>query len=368
MNDELLRFVRESLGRGLPRASIREQLLAAGWRADEIEAALAAYAEADFPIPVPRRRPYLSAREAFLYLVLFATLYASAFNVGQVLFAMIERAIPDPLHPATDWSRFGVWTRGATAGLVIAFPIFLMLSRLIGGEVRREPEKRGSPVRKWLTYLTLLIAALVIIGDLTVLVTRLLAGELAPRFVLKVLVVFLIAATAFWHYLSDLRREERGAGAPAPGATPLARLAAVAVLAVTASGLFFSGSPREARLRQLDERRVEQLRALSGAIEAFARARGRVPDSLAVLLRLPDTFGAETLRDPASGRPFEYRALDSLRYELCAEFQLDDTKPEAPGAVRPRSEFWKHPAGRHCFTFEVTPRVADPVAPPTIGP
>ncbi|MEK7330185.1 MAG: DUF5671 domain-containing protein [Candidatus Eisenbacteria bacterium] len=241
MNDELQRFVREALARGLAREAIRDQLLKAGWRTDEVEAALRTYAESDFPVPVPRRRPYLNAREAFLYLVLFATLYASAINTCQVLFALIERWLPDPAQRASEWRRFGDWVRGATAGIIIAFPIYLLLSRVIGREVAREPEKRGSAIRKWLTYITLFIAALVIIGDLTVLVTRVLGGELAPRFLLKVLVVFLIAATVFGHYLGDLRREEQEAGAPMAATGPGARAAAGAVFVVMILGLVLSG-------------------------------------------------------------------------------------------------------------------------------
>ena len=57
MNSDLQRFVRDALGRGLPREAIREALRKGGWRPEEVEAALAAYAEAEFPIPVPRRRP-----------------------------------------------------------------------------------------------------------------------------------------------------------------------------------------------------------------------------------------------------------------------------------------------------------------------
>ena len=59
MNPDLQAFVRESLARGIPRATIAERLREAGWQPDEIEPALAAWAEAEFPIPIPRRRPYL---------------------------------------------------------------------------------------------------------------------------------------------------------------------------------------------------------------------------------------------------------------------------------------------------------------------
>jgi hypothetical protein len=356
VNSDLQRFVREALGRGLQRPAIRDALTQAGWRADEVTAALNAFAENDFPVPVPRRRPYLNAREAFLYLVLFATLYTSAFNTGQVLFALIERWVPDALGGRYDW-RSNDWARGATAGIIIAFPIFLLISRVIGREVDREPEKRGSPIRKWLTYITLFVAALVIIGDLTVLVTRVLGGELAPRFLLKTLVVFLIAAIVFGHYLGDLRRDEEDAGTPKSGTTLLARAAAIAVFAVMGVGLVMSGRPGDERARQLDQQRIMALETIRGSIQVFHAARHRLPASLEELQQQPDGIAAETVLDPGTSRPYEYRTLDSLGYELCAEFEAADLGQAPARRNRPTptgSEFWRHPAGRKCFHLEVT--------------
>jgi hypothetical protein len=43
----------------------------------------------------------------------------------------------------------------------------------------------------------------------TTLIYSLLGGELTARFVLKVLVVAVIAGTIFWFYVSDLRVDER---------------------------------------------------------------------------------------------------------------------------------------------------------------
>src|SRR5690606_27640439 len=91
--------------------------------------------------------------------------------------------------------------RWSVASLVIAFPVFLYLSWLMGRAIRREPMKRASRVRKWLTYLTLFIAASVLVGDLITLLYNFLGGELGLRFMLKVLTVGVIAGTVFVYYL-----------------------------------------------------------------------------------------------------------------------------------------------------------------------
>ncbi|MDP3793513.1 MAG: hypothetical protein Q8R07_02045, partial [Candidatus Uhrbacteria bacterium] len=63
MSNDLQPFIKEALTAHIPRAKIKEQLIAAGWQEDEVKNALDAYVDSDFPIPIPKRRPYLSARE-----------------------------------------------------------------------------------------------------------------------------------------------------------------------------------------------------------------------------------------------------------------------------------------------------------------
>lgn len=201
-------FVRDALLKGISRDTIEAALTAAGWTPEQTRDALDAYADVAFPVPVPKPRPYLSPREAFLYLVLFATLYLSAYHLGSLLFDFINRAFPDaadPIYPANIVHSM----RWSVASLVIAFPLFLFVARHLGKDLARNPVKRLSAVRRWLTYLTLFIAATVLIGDLITLVYNVLGGELSIRFVLKVLVVAMIAGTIFGYYLRDLRREEK---------------------------------------------------------------------------------------------------------------------------------------------------------------
>lgn len=209
-HDELQHFVKESLSRGLKRSVIKDALVQAGWKTDQVDHALDSYAQVEaFPIPVPRPKAYLSAREAFMYLVLFTTLYLTTFNLGRLIFQFANLAFPDPaaLYDVASSAREAI--RFSVASLVIAFPIFLYMSMLIGRSIKRDPSKRASKVRKWLTYMTLFVAAGVIIGDLTALVYNFLGGELSLRFALKVLTVAVIAGGIFGYYLWDLRQEER---------------------------------------------------------------------------------------------------------------------------------------------------------------
>lgn len=203
---DLEAFVRDGLQRGLARGDIESAMLTAGWTPEQARNALGAFADVDFPIPVPRPRPYLSAREAFVYLVLFAALYLSAYHLGNLCFEFIERAFPDPsvtAYGGRDELRF------SASALIVGFPLFVYMSWFINRGLERSPIKRLSAVRRWLTYLTLFLAVTILAGDLIALVYNLLGGELTVRFVLKAATVAVIAGGVFGYYLSDLRREER---------------------------------------------------------------------------------------------------------------------------------------------------------------
>ncbi len=205
--DELTDFVQASLQQRIPRPQIEEILLRAGWERDQVQRALARFADVEFAVPVPRPRPYLSAREAFLYLVMFATLYSSALALGGMLFAFIERALPDPTNVVSA-ERFYDSVRWSLANLLVAFPVFAALAVSTQRAITRDPARRASRVRKWLTYLTLFLGASILIGDVVALLNGVLKGELPTRFALKVLVIAAIAGTGFIYYLRELRRDE----------------------------------------------------------------------------------------------------------------------------------------------------------------
>ena len=209
MQSELQAFVREALLKGLDRKDIDGAMKNAGWEEAERQEALTAFAEEAFPVPVPRRRPYLSAREAFMYLFLFMTLYLSAFHLGSLLFAIINRAFPDALNASYYGASLMTEIRLSVSTLLVAFPVFVWISSILRRALVRHPENRDSKIRKWLTYLTLFGSSGVIISDVISLVYHLLGGELTTRFVLKTAVVLLIAGLIFGYYLWDLRQDEQ---------------------------------------------------------------------------------------------------------------------------------------------------------------
>lgn len=107
-----------------------------------------------------------------------------------------------------------------------------------------------------------------------------------------------------------------------------------------------------------DERRIADLQRLSHAIDVF-RARQHVLP--AALVRLPTEPAAPVhTYDPVTNRPYDYRPLGPLAYELCARF--DRAGPDE------RKDFWWHDAGRYCFALETREERKPPSAAPAAVP
>ena len=351
VNADLHRFVHDALARGVPRETIRSALREARWPDDEIDAELAAWHDVGIGLPVPRRRIGISAREAFLHLLLFVSLYLVAYHAGAILFGWFERLWPDraSLDTIADPRRDTI--RLSVASLLVAFPIYLFTARLIGRAVARDPEKRNSGVRRWLTYLTLFNAACVLIGDLIAILLGLLKGELTQRFVSKAAVVGSIAGWLFTHYLRALRRDEVEPPTTPAARTWPARAAGTAVVLVLALGLWLVGTPAQVRRQALDQRRIEDLQSLSQEVNAFEAAQHRLPATTDELREWNPGRSPLHWRDPVRRTLYAYRSLDAGRFALCATFDAADSVAPYGGGV---DDFWRHGAGPVCFKFRAT--------------
>ena len=338
INEELTNFLKEGLERGLPREQLEETLLEAGWPRDQVRSALEEFADIRFPIPVPRPKPYLFAREAFVYLVLFSTLYVSAFNLGALLFQFIDEVFP-PSSGGGDLEAM----RWSISLLVVAFPVFVFVSRTNERAIRQDPRRRLSKVRRWLTYLTLFVAASILIGTMTNIVYNLLSGEMPPRWVLQVLTVGTIAGSVFRYFQQDFRNEEKTSSG-----SVLFVASVITVIAAVGVGLFIIGPPMEERARRFDNRRVEDLEGIVDATELYWTRHSRLPVSLDELTAEPGVMMMINTTDPANSETYGYQAVDSTHYEVCASFEQESGETSSNSA----RNLWAHDSGLHCFTVE----------------
>ncbi len=177
-----------------------------GWPEEDVYRALADHYEGRSGLQVPNYKRSGSAKDAFLYLLNFSTLATWTIGLGAVIFTLIDRWIKDPLGPVNYYANSYYQIADSLACVIVAFPVYLLVMRYIIRELEIHPEKLESAVRKWLTYIALLIAAGVVVGDLITFLTYFLRGELTARFVAKVAAVLLIASGVFWYYIGSLQK------------------------------------------------------------------------------------------------------------------------------------------------------------------
>jgi hypothetical protein len=320
---ELIGFIESAKQQAIPDTTIVGVLKANGWAENDIYAGIRDYCERTTGLIAPVRKGLAGgARDAFLYLLSFGTLAAWTIALGSLLFGVIERIWPDPVMAARNFDSHRYSAAQDVAALLVAFPVYLLTTRAIVRLLRDDPENEESPIRKWLTYFALLIAAGTVIGDLITFLAFLLRGEISVRFVAKVAVVLVLAGGVLWYYLSWLRGSVRN--------REFAGAAVVLVAAGLIAGFVNLGSPAHQRAIQADRVRIGHLRSLAHELHARPDA---LPESLKEL--------RSQRSDPVTGVPYDYRALAGSTYELCAIFS---------GELR--NGFWSHAAGRDCFTLD----------------
>lgn len=202
--DPVGQFVRDALLADRSREEIRAALGQAGWLPSEIDDALAQYAASDFKPPVPVPRPQLTARDIFIYAVLFTALTYTAIYLIGLVHAILDLRMPDPADaPYVELSATGRM-RWAIATLLVAAPVYLWMSRYVHQRVEQDTRARRSPVRKYLTYIALFVSALTFLGDATFLIYEFLQGTATLRFMLKAATVGVVTMAIFVFYLRDV--------------------------------------------------------------------------------------------------------------------------------------------------------------------
>ena len=132
----------------------------------------------------------------------------------------------------------------------------------------------------------------------------------------------------------------------------VAVVASATVAAAVVFGLVRLGPPSDERSRRLDERRTEDLRGITRAVDLYWTRHGRLPASI------KDLSGESGLkvsaRDPGTAQTYELRVLDTATYELCASFERTSTEPGNSAGRTPdvSEDFWSHGVGRRCFRLD----------------
>lgn len=345
-------LIEKAVAAGVPQETLVGILTARGWPERDVYEALASYYERVTGVEIPKRAGSgAAAKEAFFYLLVFSTLATWTIALGALWFALIDRWRADPLFTGYGQAWNLTEVTWSLAAILVAFPIYLLISRVVAGDVAAHPERQDSAVRKWLTYLALVIAACVFMGDLIQVLSYLLQGELRSQFIAKSLVVLALSGGVFVYYFGGLRKTDERAQRKGRD-----RIAAGVSTAFVALGVVFGflqlGTPRVQREMRADNERVQELFRLSSEIDIYWTAHGsQLPASL-------EELADGRYADPLTGARYEYRAEQGSRYVLCARFQRkSDTRDTGAGP-----DPWVHPSGHFCYQLDA--RVGNSQLPP----
>jgi len=328
-------------------------LTARGWPEREVYEALATRYEELTGVQIPPRGgAATAAKDAFFYLLAFSTLATWTIGLGSLAFSLIDQWLADTLFSPSYTQTFETYSiAAAMASILVAFPIYLLVTRAIIGDAKNHPENLNSSVRKWLTYMALVIAAGVFIGDLVTVLTYFLRGEVTSRFLAKSLTVLILSGAVFFYYYFGQRKSDEAEVHPGPSRDLLMGIASTAVvLFVVILGFVRIGGPSTQRMLRGDQRRVQDLYELTQQIQNHWRLSDHaLPRDLSEL-------SGVAISDPITRAPYEYRVKQGSRYELCATFSADSKQDD--GAEN-RDE-WSHSAGHHCFSMDAAAQAQNP--------
>ena len=308
-------------------------------------------------------KPKVTPKDFFLWAGAMVSLYISVFSFVALIFDYINYTFPDPLQyfPANPYSGSISYEM---ASLIVMFPIFLILMRVINNDIASDPSRRDIWIRKWALYLTLFIAAVALAADLITLIMYFLNGEITVRFIAKIFVVFAVAGAGFLHFVADLRgyweqnrRQARSVG-----------IATGALIVITVvAGFFIIGTPWQARLYRFDEQKGAYLQNIQYQIVSCWQQKEELPITLTDLF---DPISNNILpRDPQTGEQYTYSITGAYSFKLCATFNAETPATLADAANRPikvpavglegsklaQNETWYHPAGEFCFNRGIDP-------------
>lgn len=297
-----------------------------------------------------------TARNFALQLGALISLYVSLSALITLIFGVTDIALPDALdyysYGSSAWQiRFGI------AMLVVFFPTYLMLTRMVNKIRRTETEGAYLTLTKWLIYLSLLVGGAVLLGDLVTVLLTFLNGEITARFLIKAFSLVVIVGSACAYYILDAKgywitheKESIRYGA----------LMALVVIIAIVFGFTHIEMPKEQRTKLLDQKRVEDLAQMQNQIGEYYRVKQVLPANTDELASIG--YGYMIPVDPETQKPYTYTAKASTTFEVCADFATEGdemnkgeyaSQPYPVGGMTGGS--WSHGAGNQCFTRTIDP-------------
>ncbi|PLX25636.1 hypothetical protein C0580_01980 [Candidatus Parcubacteria bacterium] len=301
-----------------------------------------------------------SAKYAFFYLLSLVALVFVAISVGMIVFQIINKEIVDVLNNYSGSYSDDVM-KFAISAIIVSAPIYYLTSRQIYKSLYKGTLDKDAAVRKWLTYLILLVAVIVMIGFLIATINSFLYGDLTTKFILKTLTALIISGSVFSFYLYDIRREEV-AGKKDKVISYFAWVSLFLILIAFVASWFFVESPQDTRNRKIDREITSDLYQINAAVLDYYTLNEEVPVDLDVLVNGDSGYrlSQETITHPVNKEEYSYEVVDDDQYKICAEFLTSNIDDDSNIYY---SSDYKHDKGYECFNQKAA-NLNEKVIPP----
>jgi hypothetical protein len=295
-----------------------------------------------------------TAKHFVLQLGSLVSLYLSLGFLLTLLFGIINIMFPDATNDYWMVESAHSNVRLGIAMVIVFFPTYLVLTRLVNNMRRTEKDGEYLSLTKWLVYLSLLVGGGVLLGDLVAVIMYFLEGEITQRFILKAFAVLVVVGAAFHYYILDsrgfwLKNEQKS--------VMFAMGTIVAVIAALGFGFANIETPTAVREQKLDATQVSDLQQIQWRVQDYAMTNKKLPESL-------DQLGEPVTPTAPEDRPAYRYSVTTEGFELCATFNQKSTEAEMMygSAAMPTDtkmmiqnpDNWQHGTGEACFKRVVT--------------
>lgn len=292
-----------------------------------------------------------SAKYAFFYVLSLVALIFMAISVGMVFFQIINKEIVDVINDYSGrYSDEAI--KFAISAIIISTPIYYFTAKQIYKNLRHGNLEVDAAVRKWFTYLILLVSMIVMIVWLIMTINGFLDGELTTKAILKAVVALFISGAIFSFYLYDIKR------ANAQRRDKVIQISFMVSLLIVLIALVISflvvESPTETRQRKMDQRITSSLYQVDNAVNEYYRNNGVLPENLKQLQEDVNYILEEDINNPISNEMYEYKIVGDTEYQICTNFQSSSKEmAEQEYSTYYVDKTWLHDAGYQCFSQKI---------------
>lgn len=327
----------------------------------------------------------VTPRFFFISLGVIVTLITSVASALVLMFESLNKKFPDVLNSVYQYgyNSYNFETiRASLATLIIFFPIFIFISYLWLKESKTDIGYKNLTIRKWMIYLIVFFASLLILIDLVTLVKYFVSGEITSRFIYKVSGTLVIAFLVDFYYSLKMRNVNFNSPRSKKWGMVIGIISIIIFFGLITWSFAIMGSPKAQRAWRLDNKRITDLQNIQYQVINYWQQKEKLPTVLTELSNPLTMYSLPIDPEFEKGLSYEYNIKDKLTFELCATFTSESPKGWQEGSYggissvyKERSsdiaissgpypsglnDSWDHKIGRTCFSRTIDKDIYPP--------